>query len=105
MASTLRLYGPEIGIPTAVVDADVTGVQLNGDIVFTPVDTSYDQFTLSSERVEELVNAGLAYDVAAIDSDDTIWGALDDVESRYRDDSDNTDPYFDAARTLFKGGP
>ena len=105
MASTLRLYGPEIGIGTAVVDADVTGVTAGGDIVFTPQDTTFEQFSLTSERVSELFEAGLAYDKDTIDTADPVWGALDDVEQHYKNDDDNKGHYFDAARRLFKGGP
>jgi hypothetical protein len=105
MAKTFRLYGPEIGINTAVVDADVTGVTTNGDIVLTPQDTNYSEFSLSSERIRELVNSGLAYDKNEIDTKDEVWGAIDDVETRYEKDDDNLEPYTDAARRLFQGGP
>jgi len=105
MASTLRLYGPEIGIGTAVVDADVTGVTAGGDIVFTPQNTNFEEFALTSERVSELFEAGLAYDKDSIDASDEVWGALDDVEARYNADDDNKGHYFGAARRLFKGGP
>lgn len=105
MASTLRLYGPEIGIGTAVVDADVTGVTAGGDIVLTPQDTNFSEFTLSGDRVSDLFEAGLAYDKAKIDTTDEVWGALDDVEARYRADNDNKEHYFNAARRLFRGGP
>lgn len=105
MASTLRLYGPEIGIPATVVDADVTGVTPNGEIVFTPQDTAYNQFSLTSERVRELSEEGLAYDKAAIDTSDSVWGALEDLQTHYQEDDDNRGAYADAARRLFSGGP
>lgn len=104
MASTLRLYGPEIGIGTAVVDADVTGVTMGGDIVLTPQDTAFEEFSLSSERIKELVGDSLVYDKDTIDTTDEMWGAIEDVESRYRAD-DNKEHYFEAARRLFRGGP
>jgi len=105
MASTLRLYGPEIGIGTAVVDADVTGVTPGGDIVLTPQDTAFSEFSLDGERVSELFEKGLAYDKDAIDTADSVWGALDDVEQHHKNDTDNKGHYFDAARRLFQGGP
>jgi len=105
MASTLRLYGPEIGIGTAVVDADVTGVTPGGDIVLTPQDTEFSEFSLDRERVSELFEKGLAYDKETIDTEDSVWSALDDVEQHFRNETDNKGAYFDAARRLFKGGP
>lgn len=105
MASTFRLYGPEIGIGTAVVDADVTGVTMGGDIVLTPQDSNFEQFQLSTEKIRELANDSLVYDKDEIDTKDEVWGALEDVEDHYSKDDDNREHYFEAARRLFRGGP
>jgi hypothetical protein len=105
MTQTIRFYGREIGISTPIVDADVAGITSSGDIIFTPTDTSYSDFRLSSERVSELFEDSLAYDTTEIDGDDPIWGAIEDVEAHYEKDTDNLDSYSKASRCLFKGGP
>lgn len=105
MIDTVRLYGPEVGVSTAVVDANISGVTTDGNIVFAPHSKDYDKFTLTTDNFTELLSNGLAYDMSQIDSDDPIWNAIESVETSFHNDTDNTDPYFDAARTLFAGGP
>jgi hypothetical protein len=103
MASTFRLYGPEIGEATAIVDADVTGVTLDGIIELTPHDTNLSTFAVPPERLASLVEDGLAYDKAEVNTNDPIWAAIEDVENRYANADDDKEEFIDAARTLFEG--
>lgn len=102
MASTFRLYGPEIGKSTAVVDADVTGVALDGSIELTPANGD-PSFTLDPEKLREMAGENLAYDKDDIDTKAEVWGAIEDVEDHYEKASDDGTAFIDAAKTLFRG--
>lgn len=102
MASTFRLYGPEIGEATAVVDADVTGVGLDGKVELTPQDGS-DPFTIDPDKLRELADEGFAYDKDDIDTKSEVWGAIEDVESHYEKGVDDGQPFIEASKTLFRG--
>lgn len=103
MANTFRLYGPEIGIPTAVIDAEVTGVSLDGDIKLTPADNSFETFTINPDRLRKLADNSLAYDKDVVNTDDPIWKAIEDVEGRYKNATDDKDAFTEATRVLFRG--
>jgi hypothetical protein len=103
MAETFRLYGPEVGFPTAIIDADVTGVSLDGTIQLTPQNTTLSAFGINPERLHELADDNLAYDKANVNVDDPIWDAIADVENRYENAEDDQEAFVEATRVLFVG--
>jgi hypothetical protein len=103
MANTFRLYGPAIGEPTAVVDADVTGVSLDGSIELTPQDGNLSKFTLDPSKLRSLADENKAYDMATVDTNDPIWKAIEDVENRFKNADDDREAFVAAAETLFRG--
>jgi len=103
MTHSYRFYGPEIGEATAIVDADVVGVTENGTIKFQPHDDSLDSIGITSDRLSELADQNKAYDLETVDTSDPIWGAIADVEERFKNAADDKQAFIDAARTLFIG--
>ena len=103
MTHSYRFYGPEIGEATAIVDADVVGVNENGIIEFEPHDDALDPIGITSDRLSELADQNKAYDLEQVDKSDPIWGAIADVESRYKNAPDDKQAFIDAAKTLFIG--
>jgi len=101
MASTFRLYGPQIGEPTAVVDADVTGVSPNGSIQLT-YNSGNSTTQIDPSKLRNMTDRNLAYDLANVDENDPIWKAIKDVENRYRNAPDDKDAFIEAAKTLFQ---
>lgn len=102
MASTFRLYGPAIGKSTAVIDADVTGVDLDGSIELTPSNGD-EPFSFDPDKLREMSGEDLAYDKDDIDPKAEVWGAIEDVEDHFEKAEGDTDAYIEAAKTLFRG--
>lgn len=103
MVNTFRLYGPAVGVSDTVVDADVTGVSVDGSVELTPQSGDYQQFTLDPARLRELVSEDLAYDLSKIDEKDPIWKAIEDVTKRADEAPDDEQTFTDAIKTLFTG--
>jgi len=103
MAQAFRLYGPAIGEQTAIVDTDVTGVTLQGAVELTPDDGNIEPFTLDSARLRALASQNKAYDLGAINKNDPIWKAIEDVEKRYESAPDDGSAFVRAAEILFQG--
>ena len=103
MTHSYRFYGPEIGEATAIVDADVVGANTNGTIKFKPHDDTLDNFGITSDRLSELHEQNKAYVLENVNTSDPIWGAISDVESRYRNATDDQEAFIEAAKTLFIG--
>lgn len=103
MTHSYRFYGPEIGEATAIVDADVVGANTNGTIKFKPHDSGLDNFGITSDRLHELSETNKAYPMEDVDTNDPIWDAISDVESRFQNADDDKQAFIDAARTLFVG--
>ena len=105
MVETIRVFGPEVGINSLIVNADVNGITSSGDTIFTPHNGDYNDFSLSSESVCGLMKSGLAYDHNEIGNDGGVWDAIRDIEDYYEPNSNSGIHYSQAARRLFKGGP
>lgn len=103
MAQTFRLYGPKIGEATAVVDADVVGVSLDGTIELSPQDGNLSNLSLEPEKLHEMARNNLAYDKTKVDTKDPIWKAIEDVEAHFEQADDDGQAFIEAARTLFEG--
>lgn len=103
MATTFRLYGPEVGIEQYIVDADVTGATAGGGIELTPTDGGLDTFVIKQDRLRELSDEQLVHDKDTIDTSSARWKALEDVSTHADQSTDDSAPFERAARALFAG--
>lgn len=103
MAESLRIFGGELGVARGYVDADIGGVTLDGAIELVDQDTG-DTWSIDPERISDLADERLLYDLSTVETAAVEWGAIDSLETAYKNDSDQDRAHFvAAARTVFKG--
>lgn len=96
VASEFYIYGPAIASDTNIVEAEVTGIELNGSIQFSRTDST---FTLTTDKVRTLDNDNLIVSKSkAQGADPDLISALTNLPTLPADASEPAKDALDRAR-------
>lgn len=103
MVDTFRIFGGELGEVEGYVDVEVHGVARGNSVILTDTNTG-EQYSIDINRLEELVDESLAYDLDDVDDTKEVWSAIESLEQSYVNSGANDKSHYIAAtRTLFQG--
>jgi hypothetical protein len=103
MIENFRIFGGELGEVEGYLDCEVHAVG-SGDTIILADKNSNKQYSIDINRLEQLVNDGLAKDLSAVDTSREVWSAIESLEQTFIDsNASDKSHYIDAAKVLFRG--
>lgn len=104
MTSEIRIFGGALGEPRGFIDCDITGISLDGGSITLQEQGTSTTWAIEPERLAELHQDNLVYDLSAVDDTKPVWNTISDVEEGFTasPESDKSH-YVESARELFRG--